>query len=148
MPSYITIAEGQAYMDLRLHTRAWECASASEQTKAIAMATNIIDRLNYLGCKTDAAQVNQFPRLDDTDIPQDVKNATSEIALALLDGVEPELEYENLQLRSQGIGTARSNFNKTPPPPHTVAGIPSVTAWRYLMPYLRDPNELDIFRIS
>ena len=148
MPSYITIAEGQAYMDTRLHTRAWECASAAEKTKAIAMATNIIDRLNYLGSKATDVQTNQFPRLDDTNIPQDVKNATAEIALALLDGVEPELEFENLQLRSQAIGSSRSRFDKIPPAPHIVAGIPSVTAWRHLKPYLRDPNELDIFRIS
>ena len=148
MASYITIAEGQAYMDNRLHVRAWDCTSADEQRRAITMATEIIDRLNYLGCKAVDTQVNQFPRLDDTVVPQDVKNATSEVALALLDGVDPELEYENLQLRSQGMGSARSAFDKTPPPPHLVAGIPSVTAWRYLKPYLRDPNELDIYRIG
>lgn len=148
MSSYATIAEAQTYFDRVVNTRPWDCASATERTKALAQATDIIDRLNFLGVKTDDAQVNQFPRKDDILIPDDIKNASAAIALALLDGVDPEMEFENLHLKSQGYGAVRGSYDQNPPMPHTVAGIPSVTAWRFLKPYLRDPKMIDIFRIS
>lgn len=148
MPSYMTVDEGQLYFNDRLRTRPWDCASAEERRKALAEATSIIDRLSFLGCKTVDSQENQFPRNDDLTVPQDVKNASAEIALSLLDGVDPELEFENLQLRSQGYGAVRATYDKSPPPPHLVAGIPSVAAWRYLKPYLRDPNTIELKRTS
>ncbi len=145
--SYATIAEADAlFFDRILNKRPWECAGSSERDIALAQATDIIDRLNFLGEKTDENQTNQFPRKDDTVVPDDIKRASSAIALALLDGVDPELEYENLHLKSQGYGSIRASYDQVPPQPHTVAGIPSVTAWRYLKPYLRDPNTIDLFR--
>jgi hypothetical protein len=148
MPSYTTITEADAYFNDRLNIRPWELASSDERRRGLAQATSIIDRLNFLGAKTSDAQENQFPRNDDTLIPNDVKNATSEIALALLDGVDPELEFENIYLRSQGYSSIRATYEKEPPPSQIVAGIPSITAWRYLLPYLRDPHEVNIFRTS
>lgn len=148
MASYATIAEAATYLNDRLNVTAWECSTDDERRRALAMATNIIDRLNYLGAKTDPDQTNQFPRGGDTTIPQDIKNASAEIALALLDGVDPELEYENLLMVSQGYSSLRSTFNRNSAPPHVIAGVPSVLAWRFLQPYLRDPNELAIFRVN
>lgn len=147
MSSYLTVAEAQAYFDERLNTDAWDSSIVSDKTKALAQATRIVDRLNFLGVKTEDTQTNQFPRDDDTTVPTDIQYATAEIALALLDGVEPELEFENLQLRSQGYGSVRANYEEGPLP-HIVAGVPSAVAWMYLKPYLRDPRTLDIYRIS
>lgn len=148
MPSYMTVIEANAYFNDRLNVRPWECANPDEQRRALAMATEIIDRLNFIGQKADELQDNQFPRGTDTVVPADVQKASAEIALALLDGVEPEMEFENLSLRSQGYGSVRSSFDKSQPDPNTVGGVPSITAWRYLSPYLRAPNTFDIFRIS
>lgn len=148
MPSYMTVNEATLYFNDRLNVRPWECATPDEQRRALAMATEVLDRLNYLGDKADDAQVNQFPRGDDTLVPEDVQKASAEIALALLDGVDPEMEYENLFLRSQGYGSLRGSFDKTIPPPNVVAGVPSMTAWRYLVAYLRPADTFDIFRTS
>lgn len=148
MPSYATEVEAQAYFDTRLNTEPWDDAVTADREKALAHATNIIDRLNYLGEKYDPDQVNQFPRDTDDTVPDAIKNATAEIALALLDGVNPELEYENLYMTSQGYGGARSSFDRTMKPPHLLAGVPSFTAWTYLAPYLRDATSIGLYRTS
>ena len=112
------------------------------------MATEAIDRLNYLGEKTDSSQANQFPRDADTVVPDDIKIACAEIAIMLLDGFDVELELEQLKMVSQGYANVRSTYDRTTPPPHIVAGIASSVAWRYIKPYLRDVNSFLINRVS
>lgn len=148
MVNYATEAEAQAYFDGRLNTDPWDDASADDRTSGLTMATVIIDRLNYRGDKAVAAQVNQFPRSTDTLVPQDIKDASSEIALALLDGVDPEIEYDNLAMVAQAYGNIKSTYDREIPPEHTLAGVPSVAAWRFLKPYLRDPHDLEVSRVS
>lgn len=144
--SYATIVEAQSYFDARLHTEAWDEADDATRDKALCQATRIIDRLNFLGCKTEENQALQFPRDGDTDIPDDIKSATDELALALLDGVSPDLEFENLFMVSQGYSSVRSSYDRSIKPPHVLAGIPSIAAWTFLKPYLRDPTEMDLNR--
>ena len=148
MPSYLTIIEAQTYFNTRLHTLPWDCAIDDEKTKALAMATKIIDRLNYEGEKTDEAQVNQFPRDADIVVPQDIMDATTEIALSLLDGVDPELEFENLAMITQQYGTIKSTYDRSINQDYKMAGVPSMTAWRMLKPYLRDSQGIDLNRVS
>jgi len=148
MPSYMTVVEANAYFNDRLNVAPWINSIADDHRRALATATKIIDRLNFLGSKTDPLQENQFPRADDILIPNDIKYASAEIALALLDGVDPELEFENLFLKSQGYSSIRATYDKDPPAYNIAAGIPSVTAWRYLVPYLRDPHEVTMIRIN
>ena len=148
MLSYLTISEAQTYFNTRLHTQPWDCAIDDEKTKALAMSTKIIDRLNYEGEKTNEAQVNQFPRDADIDVPQDIKDATAEIALSLLDGVDPELEFENLAMITQQYGTIKSTYDRSINQEYKMAGVPSMTAWRMLKPYLRDSQGIDLNRVS
>ena len=148
MPSYLTIIEAQTYFNTRLHTQPWDCAIDDEKTKALAMASKIIDRLNYEGEKTDEAQVNQFPRDADISVPQDIMDATTEIALSLLDGVDPELEFENLAMITQQYGTIKSTYDRSINQEYKMAGVPSMTAWRMLKPYLRDSQGIDLNRVS
>lgn len=149
MGQYATIAEAQAYFDNRLNTEAWDDATDANKNKALGMATvTIIDRLNFRGEKTDPDQELQFPRGDDTVVPQDIKNACAEIALALLDGVDPELEFDNLRMKSQAYGVVRSTYDSDRAPEHYVAGVPSSIAWRFLKPYLRNVFTVNLDRVS
>jgi len=145
--NYCTTDEAQLYFDTRLHTDAWDEASDTDRNKAIAMSTRIIDQLNYLGAKTVSTQDNEFPRGGDTTNPPAVLNACAEISLALLDGVDPELEAENLHLLSQGYSNIKSTYDPNTIRAHTIAGVPSRTAWTYLSPYLRDPNDICLTRV-
>ena len=148
MSSYATESEAQTYFENRLHTEPWDEATSTNRNKALGQATKIIDRLSFSGDKADEDQELQFPRGTDTEIPQDIKDACAEIALALLDGVDPALEFENVFMTSQGYGGIRSSFNREVKPPHVLAGVPSFIAWTYLQPYLRDTLNIELFRTS
>lgn len=148
MSAYLTIAEAQAYFDKRLSTDAWDDANAVDRQKALEQATRIIDRLNYIGDRHVDTQDNEFPRGTDTVVPTDIKYATAEIALALLDGVDAEVEYENLNMTAYKYGPVQATFERTHVSEATLVGIPSMIAWRYLIPYLRDPNSVKLNRVS
>ena len=172
--SYATVEEATEYFAGRLHTEAWddledtqavpevpadpladppivgspaiEFAYNPQKQKALTHATRILERLNYAGDKTDTSQEFQFPRTPDTAIPQDVKDACCELALSLLDGVDPDLEFENLRLTQQSMASAKSTYNRDSAVEHIAAGVPSVAAWRLIKPYLRDPNSFTLVR--
>jgi len=145
---YITIAEADAIFERVIDTDPYDDASTSEKNKAIKQATDVIDRLNFVGEKADDDQVLQFPRDADTTIPDDIKIACSLIMLALLDGVDMEIEFDNLNMVSQGISSIRATYRTNRTSEHIAAGVPSVTAWRYLKPYLRDQKSILVHRVS
>jgi len=148
MSNYASTTVVDTYATTRLNVAGWTAASAGEKTAAVTMATKIIDLLNYAGDKASDTQDNQFPRGDDTDVPQDIIDAACEIAIALADGIDPDQEFENLAMVSQGYANIRTTYNRVQPPEHIVHGVPSATAWRYLKKYLRDGRRVVLSRIS
>jgi len=169
MAAYVNLQEAHDYFEARLHEVAWTDASPADREKSLTAATRIIDRLNFKGCKktvydavaADAAatqevinaaslaQELQFPRDTDTDIPIEIKYACLEIAYALLDGVDPDIELENLAIISHGYASVRTTYSRSHnPPQHLNAGVPSATAWRYLRPFLREPGGIILSRAN
>ena len=148
MSNYIDIAYGDSYFATRLFTGPWEEATDDERNRAIAMATEILDTLNYVGDKSDEDQENQFPRGGDTEVPAEIKKACALIALALLDGIEPEKEYERLFKASGSYGGMKTDYKLGETPSHTLLGIPSSTAFKLIFPYLRDPNQVKVIKVD
>lgn len=146
MSSYVTLADMRNYLLGVLESQAWDEASSTKRQKALIMATRAIDRLDFQGEKADEDQELQFPRGDDVNVPQDIKDACCALALAFLDGVDPEQELDSLRLKSQGYATARATYDSEFVPEYIRAGIPSKTAWNYLKPYLRDIEQLTVAR--
>jgi len=166
---YGTIQDAEDYFACRLHESAWSQASAVDRTPALIEATRIIDSLNFKGNKStvydaleadedatdatlraaNAAQALEFPRGADTAVPERIVWATYEIAHALLDGVDPEIELENMSMNDHGIGSVRASFNRSQEPlEHFMNGVPSATAWKYLKPFLRDDRQRRLTRVS
>ncbi|NJL71454.1 MAG: hypothetical protein HC888_07460 [Candidatus Competibacteraceae bacterium] len=110
-------------------------------------ATRRIDRLRFAGCRADSEQENEFPRGSDTVVPDDIKIACCEIAYALLDGQNPEVDINDLAVSSQGFHGVRNAFEREYHLAHIANGIPSAFAWSYLRPYLRDVSEVKISRV-
>ena len=148
MANYSSLIIAQAYFDGRLYTLPWDSASPSDRLKSLKMATKIIDRLNLYGAKATTEQELQFPRDEDTEVPIDIEDATAEIALALLDGIDPDFEYENLGMESQAYGNLKSTYDRSTEQEYRVAGVPSIAAWRILRPYMRDHLNVDLNRVS
>ena len=149
MDPYITEEDADAYFAERLCTSAWDTEASSDGNRnaALVQATRAIDRLNFAGSKTSATQEREFPRNSGTTIPTDIQYACAEVALALLDGIEPDKEIENLALVAQGISGARSTYDRSFALEYLRNGIPTATAWAYLTPYLRDSNNLTLSRV-
>ena len=131
-----------------LGTAAWDEASDTDKEKALLRATIIIDRLNFAGTKTDPEQRRQFPRGVDESVPEDIKFAACHIALSLLDGVDLEMEIANFSITQHKIGPINTNYDRSRLADHIKAGIPSLEAWRYLYPYLRQMDSVQLSRRS
>ena len=165
------IAEASEYFAHRLHETAWTDASDADREKALIAARGIIDTLNFKGIKhsvytlcgssdpshlapenvraAEASQPLEFPRGDDTEVPEAIRIAEYEIAYALLDGKDPELELENLAISAMGYGAVKTTYERGQLPiEHLVNMVPSSVAWRLLKPFLRDSDALKLSRLS
>lgn len=154
MAAYDTYINADTYFATRLHVSAWTGSRQADKTIALTEASARIDRLRFSGLKVDSAQTEEFPRYygDDPDgtevVPGDIKIACYEVAFALLDGVDPDLELENLAVGSRGISSARTTYARREVPEHFAAGIPSAYAWTFLRPYLLPSGTVKIHRVS
>lgn len=105
-------------------------------------ASDIIDRLRYKDTPNED-QRRQFPRQDQTEVPDQIKEACVEIAIALIDGIDTTLEYENQSMTSQRYANVWSQYDRSTPNLHYIAGVPSLDAWRLLIPFLADHQSID-----
>jgi len=166
---YGTLDEADEYFANRLHETAWTEASANDRRKALVAARCIIDALNYKGRKAsvhailqanpsasqdeiraaEAGQPLEFPRGADTAVPEAIRVAGYEIAYALLDGKDPELELENLAVSTMGYGSVKTSYERSQLPiEHIINLVPSSVAWRLLKPFLRDSDAMRLSRLS
>jgi len=160
--------EADEYFQRKLHEIFWSEATVEEQDESLLLARRSIDTLAYKGCKAtvftllqgnpestneeirvaEAAQELEFPRGDDTIVPEDIRIAQYEEAYARLAGQDPELEYEALSVTQQQIELVKTSFDRSNvPSEHLVNGIASLVAWRRLRPYLRDGRSLRLLRV-
>jgi len=170
---YGTLVEANSYFSNRLHEEAWYGSDATERPKALVAATRIIDGLNFKGYKhavysilydadgyeyditeeeirdAEASQELEFPRGDDAVVPEIIKIACWEITHALLDGIDPDIEVENLGVVSQGYASVRTTYARNQAQiEHLMHGVPSATAWRILKPFLRDSDLIILSRMG
>ena len=83
--SYCTVEYADEYFSGRLHAESWGETSDADKEKALKQATREIDRQPLTGRKATDTQALAFPRYPDAEIPEAVKEACCEVALALLE---------------------------------------------------------------
>jgi len=81
-------------------------------------------------------------------VPDNINYACYECAFALLDGVDPELEQENLGVSNAAFSSMKTTYSRDiGVPEHFREGIPSAYAWRFLRYYLTKPGSVTIYRV-
>src|SRR5688572_24107601 len=111
--SYVEIEEAESLLDSRLNSSAWTSAESDNKKRALLMAAQRLDRENWLGSRAATTQRLAWPRVGvtkvdpagvgigdyhwgwgygeqylSTEIPQPVKDAQCELALAYLEGFD------------------------------------------------------------
>lgn len=123
--SYVTAVEANAYFEGRLNSDGYTEADADIQEKALRQAVTMLDsRISWIGDVKDQVtpQALAWPRVYDSSlttpedilvlgsaIPQDLKNAQSEMAIFLIDNGEPE---ESNSLDAIKVGSLTIDFNE------------------------------------
>lgn len=88
--SYSTVVEADEYVSTRyistdpVRTR-WEGLTEDDKQALLNKSMDIINNLPLTGCKANADQENAFPRFGQEEIPDAVKFAEIELALAYAD---------------------------------------------------------------
>lgn len=136
---YGSVAESQTFLDNAL----WNAASSATKTEHLTRASMIIDSLNYYDQKKVSTQEHEFPRTNETVVPQDIEYAAYYIALELFNGFDEEKNAESFT----DVSTARASRGRLRKPIHLRAGVPSIRAWQLLFKYLRIPS-IKLERIS
>ena len=137
--SHATIAEANTYFSGRLHTEAWDALTdAVIKQKALDHGTSIIDKLPF-----DTAVYD----ISDPVTLQHIKDANCEIAIALLDGIDPDLAIANLTVTNNSIAGVRTSHDIRFPAEHILYGVPSITAWRILRRYINDGRSVTITKV-
>lgn len=146
--AYGSVSDADVYFANRLRRNIWLDSEIQDKKAALTEAREWIDRLSYKGFKTDPTQLFEFPRNGDLEVPRDVEKACYEIAVKLLDGMEPELEIKNLGNTSQGFGGARTTYDRVFVLEHLAAGIVSAKAWALLKPLMNNSRALKLRRVE
>lgn len=110
--SYCTVAEANAYHDSHGFATTWTSASTADKTVALIWATRLLDATyNWVASVVDGVQALKWPRwavmdahdydyIPTTTIPQELKNATAELARQLLVSdrtIEGSVDANNLK---------------------------------------------------
>lgn len=145
---YGTLTAADHYFEYRLNSSDWSDSVIKDRERALIQATRLIDKLNFESDKYDADQILQFPRGDDTTIPIEIEYAAYEIAIKLLEGIDNDLEAQGLGVLTETYTGVRTTYQDGFVNEHLRAGIPSIEAWEYLKPFLRDSKRLTLARVS
>lgn len=121
--SYVTQAECTTYHGDRLNTSAWTGATGDNKDIALLMAARRLQDENWRGSRVNDTQKLAWPRLyvenpdsstydhyDSDEIPQRVKDAQCELALAYLQNTAREEDAEGAAVESFSADGVSINF--------------------------------------
>lgn len=148
MPIFGSVEGADRYFSECLYGHTWEILSLDTKQKALMTATRSIDNLRFTGSKTASDQPLQWPRNGDTEVPDAVRRATYEEALALANGADPNTEYDSIFVSSRVFGKVRTDYDRRTAPAWTLAGIVSQKTWILLRPFLNPTRTLRLRRES
>lgn len=146
---YGSVSGGDLYHSRRTHAWDWQNATLLDKLKALYTATDLIEKFNFVGSKTSAAQTLSFPRtrtLSDGTVcqiggtplvPDEIIKACYLIADSLVGGRDPQADFESQNVKVETFGPVRTEFATDKGPMQHIANlIPSPSAWALILPFL------------
>ncbi len=145
--SYVSVADADTYFTERLGATAWTGATTGNKTAALLQACRTLERLRYIGSHPGSTQSLSWPREGATDprgygiastvVPQAMKDAQCEEALALLQMAEDADAVSREMAQKQGIrdvvvGGVREVYGER----RRLAGLLSEEAYALVRHYL------------
>lgn len=91
--SFITVADADTIANNMLNVTDWSDATTDDKSRALIMATTDLNPLEWVGTRATTTQALSWPRIDaeingrpieDTEIPREIKQATFDLALSIL----------------------------------------------------------------
>ena len=131
---YLTLDEADIYLESVMNTEPWDLSTDILRTKAIKAAQKIIESLSLTGTIVDGEPVAA------------IKDATVEIALRLLDGIDPETEMYNQTVKELEFDRLKQTNKSGETPLHVIAGVPSITAFNILRRFMPDITTVRLSR--
>jgi hypothetical protein len=119
--SYISVEDADVYFGDRYGADQWRAATEVHKAQALATATRSIDVQRLRGRKTDDSQPLAFPRAiywrgvwsTEDAVPEAVKAATCEEALAILSQDTQRAARQRDGLTAVSIGDASESYDKS-----------------------------------
>ncbi len=147
---YGNVAGADAYWTARLNGGIWLIQSTTTKNQALQSASDVINRLTNLSGTPDPDNTNgDYYPLDDAEgvVPTGITNATYELALCLLLHTTALGGQANGNIKRTKIGQTETEFFGSQTT-WEAAGIPCQSVWQLLIPFMSDPNELSLERVS
>ena len=142
--SFVTMEYAEEYFGGKVFAEEWDEADATTKEKALKEATRRINRLKFKGLKADSGQLLEFPRqfpevvsysfgyVEQVDIPEEVKAATCEEALAILKyGNSARTKAQEQNVVSVSFGDASETYKAG-----SFGKMHSKEAYELLKPYV------------
>ena len=127
----LTLDEANTYFTERLFGGDWFLFSEEEQKAAIKESLWRMNNLNFV---------------DFDEVPDELKDATAEVSLALLKTKNDSDQESNPTIISESYMGVRVTYDPSNTPVHEIHGIPSLRAWNMLFKYLRHPYTIRMVR--
>lgn len=108
--SLITLQEADSYFDERYGSQSWTELEDNEKEEVLCTASKKISRFDFVGEPQDKNQPLAFPR--DFDMPQDIKDAVCEEAIALVENTD-NVHIQNLEnnITSISLGAGSVSYS-------------------------------------
>jgi len=148
---YADVAYADAYFAERVGADGWAALDSAVKEKALKHATKLVDQCDFVLEKTDENQAREFPRNGETEVPDEVLQATCEVAFELeINSKIPTNMTKKAGIASESVGDTSRSYG--PGGAGEVLGIssglPSTQAAILLRDWIRDPRELTLHRTS
>jgi len=146
---YGAVTAGDLFHSRRTHSYDWNNSPLDDKVRALYTATELIEKFNFVGTKTEPSQTLAFPRTRTrsdgvvcliggvSGVPVEIERAIYLIADALLGGRDPQSDFESQNVKVETFGPVRTEFATDKGPMQHIANlVPSPSAWALILPFL------------